>query len=181
MAGPNSLSQKRPSQGRTDQSTVWRLAVVAIKPQLRSKMPQTEAQVSALPPAEAPRRETRWHRAFPARLPRACGRWRRTLAGPANKPSRCAFASCWFGVTALAGEGQNWQANGQGGGAPDRLKPELRTRNSRMHPYATNNPEPANAAQAPAPLGANLRSAPAPVPCSVIPENRALLARFLEP
>ena len=43
-----------------------------------------------------------------------------------------AFASSWFGVPALAGEDQDWQANGQGGGAPDRLKPGHRTRNSRM-------------------------------------------------
>ncbi|MCX6913787.1 MAG: hypothetical protein NT167_12175 [Verrucomicrobia bacterium] len=45
-----------------------------------------------------------------------------------------AFASSWFGVPALAGEGQDWQANGQGGGAPDRLKPGHRTGNSRMRP-----------------------------------------------
>ncbi len=38
-----------------------------------------------------------------------------------------AVASCWYGVPALAGEGQDWQANGQGGGAPDRLKPGHRT------------------------------------------------------
>ena len=47
-----------------------------------------------------------------------------------------ALASCWFGVPALAGEGQDWQANGQGGGVPDRLKPGLRTGNSRMRPRA---------------------------------------------
>ena len=46
----------------------------------------------------------------------------------------CAFVSCWYGVPALAGEGQDWQANGQGGGAPDRLKPGLQTNNSRMRP-----------------------------------------------
>jgi len=39
-----------------------------------------------------------------------------------------------LGVPALAGEGQDWQANGQGGGAPDRLKPGLRARSSRMRP-----------------------------------------------
>jgi len=57
---------------------------------------------------------------------------------PQSRPhnAKGAFASCWFGVPALAGEGQDWQANGQGGGAPDRLKPGLRTSNSRMRPNA---------------------------------------------
>jgi len=66
-----------------------------------------------------------------------------------------AFASSWYGVPALAGEGQDWQANGQGGGAPDRLKPGLRTRNSRMRPF-----EPEGTG-----LGGHL--AESPIPCRV--------------